>query len=100
MRIILKTQSIWAVAFNVPIAEFHNLDTLQRREGFRRLGQDVLAGEFNVAKSVASLRARGDLEVGEALDSIAHGRTGQCFQIRSVFRLRNKPVPSDEKSSR
>src|SRR5262245_37270057 len=24
MRVLLKTEKIWAVAFNVPIAEFHN----------------------------------------------------------------------------
>ena len=67
MRIVLKTEKIWAVAFNVPIAEFHTDDTLRRRQGFRTLGQDVLAPAFDPATSIAALRARGDLLVGEAL---------------------------------
>src|SRR6202042_519117 len=41
MRIVIKTERFWAVAFKVPIAEFHTSDTLRRREGFRDLGQDV-----------------------------------------------------------
>src|SRR5579859_285640 len=56
MRIVLKTEKIWAVAFNVPIAEFHTGDTLRRRQGFRTLGQDVLASEFDPAQSIATLR--------------------------------------------
>src|SRR5208282_6778548 len=34
MRVVVKTEKIWAVAFNVPVAEFHTADTLRRREGF------------------------------------------------------------------
>jgi endonuclease-8 len=64
IRVVLKTEKIWAVAFNVPIAEFHTADTLRRREGFRKLGQDVLGAEFDPAQSIASLQANGDLEIG------------------------------------
>ncbi len=67
MRVVIKTQAIWAVAFNVPIAEFHTADTLRRRQGFRSLGQDVLTKSFDSAQSISDLRARGDLEVGTAL---------------------------------
>jgi len=67
MRIVLKTEKIWAVAFNVPLAEFHTDDTLRRRQGFRTLGQDLLAPAFDPATSIAALRAHGDLLVGEAL---------------------------------
>jgi len=67
MRIVVKTEKLWAVAFNVPVAEFHTADTLRHRQGFRSLGQDVLAPDFDSAKAVEALRARGDLQVGEAL---------------------------------
>ena len=43
MRIVIKTEKLWAVAFNVPIAEFHTADSLRRRQGFRSLGQE---GEY------------------------------------------------------
>jgi endonuclease-8 len=86
MRIVVKTAKIWAVAFNVPIAEFHTADTLRRREGFRHLGQDVLAAEFDPAQSVASLRANGELAVGVALlkQSILAG-LGNVFKSEVCF---------------
>jgi endonuclease VIII len=67
MRIVVKTEKIWAVAFNVPIAEFHTEDTLRRRHNFRNLGQDVLGAEFDPGKSAEHLRTRKDLQVGLAL---------------------------------
>jgi endonuclease-8 len=67
MRIVIKTEKIWAVAFNVPVAEFHTEDTLRRRRGFRNLGQDVLSADFNAALSAEHLRSRKDLQVGVAL---------------------------------
>src|SRR4029077_14796988 len=47
MRVVIKTANFWAVAFNVPIAEFHTSDTLRRREGFRSIQHDVLSAEFD-----------------------------------------------------
>ena len=86
MRIVVKTEKIWAVAFNVPIAEFHTSDTLRRREGFRKLGQDVLAAKFDAARSVAHLRENGDLEAGLALltQSIIAG-LGNIFKSEVCF---------------
>lgn len=86
MRIVIKTEKIWAVAFNVPIAEFHSDDTLRRRQGFKALGQDVLAGDFDAVKSVEALRAHGELQVGEALlrQSIMAG-LGNVFKSEVCF---------------
>jgi endonuclease-8 len=86
MRIVVKTKKIWAVAFNVPIAEFHTTDTLRRRPGFKSLGQDVLGGEFDAKQSIESLRAHGDLEVGAALltQSIMAGM-GNVFKSEVCF---------------
>jgi endonuclease-8 len=86
MRVVVRSAKIWAVAFNVPIAEFHTPDTLRRREGFRKLGQDVLGAEFDPALSAASLRANGDLEVGVALltQSIIAG-LGNVFKSEVCF---------------
>jgi endonuclease-8 len=86
MRVVVKTEKIWAVAFNVPIAEFHTPDTLRRRQGFRKLGQDVLGAVFDPAVSAAQLRANGDLEVGVALltQSIVAG-IGNVFKSEVCF---------------
>jgi endonuclease VIII len=86
MRVVLKTEKMWAVAFNVPIAEFHTADTLRRRENFRGLGQDVLADDFDPAQAMASLRASSDLEVGVALlrQSVIAG-LGNVFKSEVCF---------------
>lgn len=86
MRIVVKTDRIWAVAFKVPVAEFHTADTLRRREGFKDLGQDVLAKEFDAAKSVASLQSHRNMEVGNTLltQSIMAG-IGNVFKSEVCF---------------
>jgi endonuclease-8 len=86
MRIVVKTEKICAVGFNVPIAEFHTADTLRRREGFKRLGQDVLAPDFDPAQSIRRLQEHGELEVGVALltQSIMAG-LGNVFKSEICF---------------
>jgi endonuclease VIII len=92
MRVVIKTAPFWAVAFNVPIAEFHTRDTLRRREGFRSLGQDVLSADFDPVSAGARLRANPDLEVGVALltQSIVAG-LGNVFKSEVCFACRLHP---------
>ena len=86
MRIVIKTENIWAVAFNVPIAEFHTPDSLRLRDGFRNLGPDVLGEKFDSAQCIANLRAHGEMEVGEALltQSVIAG-LGNVFKSEICF---------------
>jgi endonuclease VIII len=60
-----------AVAFNVPIAEFHTARSLERSSEVTRLGPDILAGEFTVEGGVARLAAYAvespEAEVGVVL---------------------------------
>jgi endonuclease-8 len=67
MRIVIGTAQYDAVAFKVPIAEFHTEKSLRERENFNQLGPDVLATEFDEQQVIANLRSLPDLEVGEAL---------------------------------
>src|SRR6478672_2806868 len=67
MRILIATESIDAVAFKVPVAEFHTSASLARRPGFNQLGQDVLAPDFSEEEAIAQFGALPNLEVGEAL---------------------------------
>jgi endonuclease-8 len=48
-----------AVAFNVPIAEFHTARSLERSSQVPKLGPDVLAAEFTAEGGVARLAAYG-----------------------------------------
>jgi len=67
MRIVLHTEPILAVAFNVQVAEFHSATSLERRPGLSSLGPSLLASEFDGPEAVARLRAHPHLEIGTAL---------------------------------
>lgn len=71
MRVVIRTSDWEAVAFNVPIAEFHTARSLERSSQVPELGPDILAGEFTVAGGVERLAAYGrehpDGEIGVVL---------------------------------
>jgi endonuclease-8 len=86
MRIVVETPAILAVAFNVPVAEFHTPASLARREGFYRLGTAPLAADFNPDLAIANLAARRDLELGPALlDQTALAGLGNVFKSEVAF---------------
>jgi endonuclease-8 len=86
VRVIIGTTKILAVAFKVPIAEFHTADSLTRREGFKSVGPSTLAENFDEAEVVARLRARPDLEIGVSLltQSLLSG-IGNTFKSEICF---------------
>jgi endonuclease-8 len=59
MRVVLRTDDWQAVAFNVPVAEFHTARSLERYTQIPKLGVDVLAEGFTVDAGVAKLKAYG-----------------------------------------
>src|SRR5450759_1006177 len=67
MRIVIETADMIAVAFRVPVAEFHTEESLRRRQGLNRLGPDILAERFDAGKAMESLRSRPELELAEAV---------------------------------
>jgi endonuclease-8 len=75
---------IVAVAFNVPVAEFHSAETLERR--LRRVGPSMLADELDERAILENLRRRGEAEVGAALleQSVLAG-IGNVFKSEVCF---------------
>lgn len=59
MRAVIRTADWQAVAFNVPVAEFHTARSLERYSQVPKLGVDVLGDEYTVASGVASMQAYG-----------------------------------------
>jgi endonuclease-8 len=59
MRVVIRTEGWEAVAFNVPIAEFHTVRSLERSSQVPKLGPDILSEEFTVEGGVARLVAYG-----------------------------------------
>jgi endonuclease-8 len=69
MRAVIKTIDWEAVAFNVPVAEFHTARSLERSSQVPKLGPDILSDEFTVEGGVARLEAyaRGNPEAEVAV---------------------------------
>jgi endonuclease-8 len=86
MRVVLATPKMLAVAFNVPIAEFHTAESLTRREGFRSVGPSTLSENFDESEVIARLRTRPDLEIGVSLltQSLLSG-IGNVFKSEICF---------------
>lgn len=59
MRAVIRTEDWQAVAFNVPVAEFHTARSLARYSQIPKLGVDALSEEYTVEKGVAKLREFG-----------------------------------------
>ncbi len=92
MRVVIETSDIVAVAFRVPVAEFHTAESLKRRAGLNQLGDDLLGASFDVDAGVERLRARGDLELGDALlhQDVLAG-PGNVFKSEICFACRIDP---------
>lgn len=86
MRVAIYTKDFVAVAFQVPIAEFHTADSLKRHRSVRQLGPDVLASKFDAEEAGRQLKTRPDLEVGVALlqQSLIAG-IGNVFKSEICF---------------
>jgi endonuclease-8 len=92
MRVAVYTDQFVAVAFQVPVAEFHTAASLARDPRLRRLGPDVVADEFDPSAAVAQLRSRPELEIGVALlsQSLIAG-LGNIFKSELCFVSRVHP---------
>jgi endonuclease-8 len=59
MRVAITCGDFQAIAFNVPVAEFHTARSLERSSQVPKLGPDVLSDDFTVEKGVAAMQAYG-----------------------------------------
>lgn len=83
--LVLRGDELEGVLWNGPVL------ALDARP-LRRLGQDVLAREFDLAAAVGRLRAAGDLWLGEALQSqkLVAG-IGNMWMAESLWEIRVSP---------
>ncbi len=54
----LDVEGWQAVAFNVPVAEFHTAASLERKSSVPKLGPDILSDDYSAQSGVDALRAR------------------------------------------
>jgi endonuclease-8 len=66
-RVVIETDAFTAVAFNVPVAEFHSPAELDRAPALRALGPDLLGESFDFDAGVARLQGAHESPIAEAL---------------------------------
>lgn len=59
MRVAITCGDFQAVAFNVPVAEFHTARSLERSSQVPKLGVDVLSDDYSVEAGVRAMREYG-----------------------------------------
>ena len=92
MRIVIGTASFDAVAFKVPVAEFHTTASLARHPAFSTLGPDVLSVNFDEQQAMANLRAQADVAVAEALlNQHVMAGIGNVYKSEVCFACRVNP---------
>jgi endonuclease-8 len=96
MRAVISTAEWQAVAFNVPIAEFHTARSLERSEHVPRLGPDILSGDFTIETGIERIatwsRGAPEAEVGVTLlnQRILAG-LGNVYKSEVAFSARINP---------
>ena len=107
MRVLIEVEDWQAVAFNVPVAEFHTAASLARKSSVPKLGPDVLSEGYTADIGYAALKARAashpDDEIANVLlnQRVIAGlgnvyKSEVCFAARvHPFRLM-KTISDDE----
>ena len=94
MRIVIETADMIAVAFRVPVAEFHTEESLRRRPGLESTWARTCSDErFDPQKAMDSLRSRPEMELAEAVlnQSVLAG-PGNVFKSEICFACRLESV--------
>lgn len=85
-RFVLETGDWVAVCFNAPVIELLTAAELARHTPLSALGPDVLAPDFDLVEARTRLRARAELEIGEALmDQRALAGIGNVYKSETLF---------------
>jgi endonuclease-8 len=86
MRIVIGTDEFVAVAFTVPVAEFHTSRTLARDDDLRRMGPDLLGKSFDRDEALRRIRARPDEEIANVLlNQRVLAGIGNIWKSESLF---------------
>jgi endonuclease-8 len=92
MRIVLETAEWVAVAFNVPVAEFHDSRSLERQEDLLRIGPDLIGETFDAEEAVRRIRARPDEEIADViLNQRVVSGIGNEYKSELLFMARINP---------
>jgi endonuclease-8 len=86
MRIVIGTDEYVAVAFTVPVAEFHTSRSLARDTDLRGMGPDLLGDPFDRDEALRRIRARPDEEIANVLlNQRVLAGIGNIWKSESLF---------------
>jgi endonuclease-8 len=96
MRIVITCGDIQAIAFNVPVAEFHTARSLERSAHVSELGADVLSPTYRIDEAVHALRDYGrahpDAEIGDLLlNQRVIAGIGNIYKSETLFAAQVNP---------
>ena len=92
MRIIVETDELHAVAFNVPVAEMTTPEALERTHPIRSLGPDPLSADFRAGDAVERIVSRTGMDIADALlDQSAIAGIGNVYKSEILFAGRINP---------
>ena len=92
MRIVIGTEEMEAVAFNVPVARFFTARTLEHFAGVAGLGPDVLGQSFPAEEAGSRLLEHSDEEIGNVLlNQRVMAGIGNVFKSEICFACRIHP---------
>lgn len=92
MRIVIETGRWVAVAFNVPVAEFHDARSLTRQKDLQKIGPDFLSERFDEDEARRRIREHTDKEIAEVLlDQRVVAGVGNVYKSEVLFMSRVSP---------
>lgn len=92
MRVVIETEAWLAVAFTVPVAEFHSAASLIRKTVVPELGPDLLKEEFDAEEALKRIREYGSEEIAVVLlNQRVMAGIGNVFKSEICFACRVNP---------
>jgi endonuclease-8 len=92
MRIVIETDVIHAIAFNVPVAELGTATEIERGPVLSALGPDVLSDDFDAAEGVHRVSERAAMSIADALlDQSAIAGIGNIYKCEALFAAKVHP---------
>ncbi len=91
-RVVLEVEGCVAVCFNAPVVELLTETGLRRHGQLRALGPDILATDFDLGEALRRLRARANVEIGDAmLHQALIAGIGNVYKSEALFACRIDP---------
>lgn len=98
MRVVIETDKWVAVAFNVPVAEFHDARSLARQDDLLHIGPDLLGETFDHDEAMRRIRERADSDIADVvLNQRVVAGIGNEFKSEILFLANVNPFTKVDK---